>query len=116
VNISHIFWQSFWILLVWVPLVLLWAIALFDIFFRNTEPGIKKLGWVVLVLVIPYVGAIIYLLRRESSRVEHHDDAPVRSTPEAAVDALQRASALHDAGKLSDTEFAEVKRSLVHPS
>jgi hypothetical protein len=48
--------------------------------------------------------------------VEHHDDAPVRSTPEAAVDALQRASALHDAGKLSDTEFAEVKRSLVHPS
>jgi len=36
---------------------------------------------VVLVLVIPYVGAIIYLLRRESSRVEHHDDAPVRSTP-----------------------------------
>ena len=52
-NISHIFWQSFWILLVWVPLVLLWAIALFDIFFRNTEPGIKKLGWVVLVLVIP---------------------------------------------------------------
>jgi len=44
VNISHIFWQSFWILLVWVPLVLLWPSRLFDIFFRNTEPA-SEAGW-----------------------------------------------------------------------
>jgi phospholipase D-like protein len=110
-----IFWDVFWILLIWVPLVLLWAIALFDIFFRNRQSGGAKAGWAVLVVLVPYVGAIIYLLLRPDAASTAPEPGPpaTGATPDPTIDALQRASALHDAGKLSDAEFAAIKRTLV---
>jgi hypothetical protein len=107
-----IFWDAFWILLIWIPLVLLWGIALFDIFFRNPESGGKKAAWAVLVVLVPYVGAIIYLMKRPARDEEAAAASPPRSQ-DAVLAALQRASSLHDDGKLSDVEYAAIKRSLV---
>jgi len=40
------FWQAFFLLLIWVPLVMLWMGALFDVFRRDDLGGGSKALWV----------------------------------------------------------------------
>jgi Phospholipase_D-nuclease N-terminal len=58
------FWQWFFLFLIWVPLVMLWATALVDIFRRPDLGGGSKVLWVVIIFVIPWIGALIYLAVR----------------------------------------------------
>jgi hypothetical protein len=58
------FWQSFFILLIWVPLVCLWISAIIDIIRRHDLGGGSKALWIVLVLVLPWIGTLIYLIAR----------------------------------------------------
>jgi hypothetical protein len=58
------FWQAFFLLLIWVPLIMLWAAALVDVFRRPDISGGLKVLWVVIIFVIPWIGALIYLATR----------------------------------------------------
>ncbi len=60
------FWEVFFLMMIWIPLVILWVASLFDIFTRPDLSGLKKALWVVFVFVIPYVGTIVYLIARPS--------------------------------------------------
>jgi len=55
------FWDMFFVLLIWVPLAVLWASALIDIFQRPDIGGWSKALWVTCVLVVPFLGALIYM-------------------------------------------------------
>ena len=49
----------FWFMAIWI------FIAVFaDIFRRNDLSGLAKAGWIVLIFVIPFVGALIYIISR----------------------------------------------------
>ena len=49
----------FWFMAIWI------FIAVFaDIFRRNDLPGLHKAGWILLIFVIPFFGALIYLIAR----------------------------------------------------
>jgi len=58
------FWQAFFLLLIWVPLIMLWAAALVDVFRRPDLSGGLKVLWVVIIFVIPWIGPLIYLATR----------------------------------------------------
>jgi hypothetical protein len=58
------FWQWFFLFLIWVPLVMLWATALVDIFRRPDLGGGAKVLWVLIIFLIPWIGALIYLAVR----------------------------------------------------
>jgi nitric oxide reductase large subunit len=47
-----------------LPLVLLWVYALVDVIRRDDLNSPAKTLWVVAILVIPYIGALIYLAIR----------------------------------------------------
>lgn len=47
-----------------VPIAVPWVFVLFDIFGRADLTGGQKALWVVLVFVIPFLGALIYLAAR----------------------------------------------------
>jgi hypothetical protein len=64
------FWEAFFILLIWVPLVMLWAFALVDIFRRNDLRGVSKALWVVVIFVVPWIGVLIYLIARPAEAPE----------------------------------------------
>ena len=51
------FWQWFFLFLIWVPLVMLWATALVDIFRRPDLGGGSKVLWVLIIFVIPWIGS-----------------------------------------------------------
>ena len=49
----------FWFMAIWI------FIAVFaDIFRRNDIHGLAKAGWIVLIFLIPFVGALIYIIAR----------------------------------------------------
>ena len=58
------FWQWFVLFLIWVPLIMLWAMALIDIFKRDDMGGGSKVVWILIIFVIPWIGVFIYLLSR----------------------------------------------------
>jgi hypothetical protein len=58
------FWEWFFLLLIWVPLVMLWGVALIDIFKRDDMGGATKALWIVIIFVIPWIGVFIYLIAR----------------------------------------------------
>lgn len=58
------FWDVFWLLLIFIPLLLIWSFALADIFRREDLNGWLRAFWVIIVVLIPFFGTLIYLLFR----------------------------------------------------
>jgi hypothetical protein len=111
------FWEVFFLLLIYIPAVMIWAYALVDIFRRDDMSGWMKALWVVIVFVIPFFGTLIYVLSRPPGATREERLAIDRAsrdfvqryeTPDHASQ-LRTLAELHDRGKLSDEEFAAEK-------
>jgi Phospholipase_D-nuclease N-terminal len=59
--------------MVWVfillPLLVIWALGLIDIFRRDLPRGTKA-AWAVIVVLLPVVGTIVYFLLRKPTEEE----------------------------------------------
>jgi Phospholipase_D-nuclease N-terminal len=58
------FWDVFWLLLIFIPLLLVWAFALIDIFKRDDMEGWQAALWALCVIVFPFIGTLVYLIFR----------------------------------------------------
>jgi hypothetical protein len=120
----NLFWTMLWIFL-WV----MWFFLLFkvvtDLFRDDSLSGWGKAGWLVLVLVLPYLGVLVYLGARKGMgardlrQVREHEEAVRQYIQEAAgagstsVDELSRLSTLRDKGDLTQEEFEQAKIKLL---
>lgn len=111
----EVFWTTF-VIFGWV----LWFWLLFrvfgDVFRRQDIGGGGKTGWVVLLFLLPVVGALIYLItqgrsmaeraEREADRQRAATEAYIRSVA-AGAEATQDAKArqLLDSGAITREEF-----------
>lgn len=118
------FWQFFW-LLVWSFFFVAYLIILFQIIadlFRDRElSGWWKAVWVVILLVIPYLGSLIYLIARgsgmgkrqlaASQAAQKQADQYIQSVAGSAspADHIASAKALLDAGTINQAEFDTLK-------
>lgn len=101
----------FWFMFIWM------FIAVFaDIFRRRDLSGWGKAGWIVLCVILPFLGILIYMISRPKPTEDELRMMGMMSyrTPQAEVhstaDEIERLSKLHDAGKINDEEFATLKR------
>ena len=62
------FLTYFFAALLLLPLLFLWVYALIDIVRRADIGGGAKSGWILLILVLPYIGSLIYLALRSQSK------------------------------------------------
>ena len=46
------FWDAFFLLLIYIPLIMLWIFAVMDIFRRDDIGGLHKAVWVAVVIII----------------------------------------------------------------
>jgi hypothetical protein len=90
------FWDVFWLLLIFIPLLLIWAFAVVDIFRRDDLAGWAKALWMIVVILAPFLGTIIYLIFRPAE-------------PSRALELLYD---LHKRGKLTDEEYEAEKERL----
>lgn len=119
--LANTFWENFFLLLIFLPLVMIWAFALVDIFRRDDIGGGWKAVWVACVILVPFFGTLIYLITRpagatKEERVmidEASRDFVAKYSPASTASELQVLSDLHDRGKLTDDEFAAEKARLL---
>lgn len=116
----------YWMLIIFLFVVWFWLLlTIFADIFRSPISGWAKAGWTVFILVVPLLGVLIYLIVNGSKMQERSmesavaaqqaQDSYIRSVAgtETTADQLKTLSDLHDAGKLSDEEFAAQKAKLL---
>ncbi|MFH9860365.1 SHOCT domain-containing protein [Streptomyces sp. NPDC017202] len=116
--------SMFWTML-WFFLWIMWFILLFriigDIFRDDTLSGWGKTGWLVFVVVLPFLGVFVYVIARGKSmgqreitharKQQEVFDAYVRETAggPSRADELNRLSEIRARGDISDEEFQRAK-------
>ena len=119
--VATTFWETFFLFLLFVPLALIWAFALLDIFRRDDIGGGWKAVWVACVILLPFFGTLIYLIARPSGATKEErtmiDEANrefvQRYASSNGASELSVLADLHDRGKLTDEEFAAEKARLL---
>jgi hypothetical protein len=109
------------ILYIFFLVIFFWLlITVFADLFRRKMSGWAKAGWVLIIIILPFLGILIYLITRGHSWAEDHEKwakedigAARKQLGVNVGDELQKLSALHDAGKLTDEEFATAKARLI---
>ena len=113
------FWEFLWLLVIWTPLALLWGVALVDITRREDVRGGTKALWAVVIILLPFVGPLIYLLTRSAGVAEEQRVAAARARPEPGPGDGGRAhqltllADLRDRGALTAGEFEAEKARLL---
>jgi hypothetical protein len=109
------FWPAFLLLLIWVPLVLVWLGALFDVA-RREDPARSRFAWIAVVLLLPLLGTFLYLVvhrpraRRRRAVLDASRPFVDRSVATSTGEQLALLGELHDRGVLSDEEFARERQ------
>jgi hypothetical protein len=121
------FLDIFWTMLVffmWVIWFWILITVLIDLFGRHDISGWAKAAWALFVIVLPYLGVLVYLIaqgkgmaERRSAQVRASEaafDARVRSVSasggaDSAADQIHKAKQLLDSGAISQAEFDQIK-------
>jgi len=117
-----LFWSMLWFFMFFVWIWLL--ISIFADIFRSEQSGAAKAGWVIFVIILPFLGVLIYLISqggnmqersmKQASDMEKAQREYIQSVSgggggASAADEIEKLSKLHAAGTLTDDEFAAQK-------
>ncbi|MFA7762041.1 SHOCT domain-containing protein [Streptomyces sp. NRRL S-448] len=121
----NVFWTMMWFFL-WVMWFFLLFKVITDIFRDHTLGGWGKAGWLIFVLVVPFLGILVYLIARGHSMRERDQKqaeeqqaafrAYVQTTAGAgsgSADELHKLSALKDKGDITQEEFDRAKAKIL---
>ncbi|HEU4894479.1 MAG TPA: SHOCT domain-containing protein [Acidimicrobiia bacterium] len=118
-----LFWTMLWFFLfiMWIWLL----ISIFSDIFRRDMSGWAKAGWVFFLIVLPLLGALIYLIAnggdmqartvRDYEAMESAQKDYIRQVAGtgSAADELEKLAGLRDSGVISEEEFAAQKAKLL---
>jgi hypothetical protein len=122
------FWSSLWNVVVvffWAFMFLAALVAFFtvvtDVIRDRSLGGWAKAAWILLLVVLPLLGSLIYLVARGDSMAERAAgeqrqakaaaDDYIRSVAgQSPAEEIARAMQLRDAGAVTEEEFLQIKR------
>ena len=119
------FLDVLWTMLVffaWVIWFWLLITVFADLFRRHDVSGFGKVAWAVFVIVLPFLGVLIYLGTQSKQMAERneqqmqaaqsHTDEYIRSVAGSggAAAEIESAKKLLDSGAISQTEFERLKQ------
>ncbi|NPV60940.1 MAG: SHOCT domain-containing protein [Actinobacteria bacterium] len=112
------FWDVFFVMLIWVPLAMIWVFVLMDIFRREDMSGWLKAMWVMAIMLIPFLGALFYLIFRPITKADLQlQEAYLAERDYAraadAAERLHKLSQLRDKGDITQEEFERQKAKLL---
>ena len=101
----------FWFMAIWI------FITVFaDIFRRNDISGWAKGGWILLIFIVLFLGALIYLIARpkmteqDKQLMEQAQEAQRRIEGYSAADEIAKLTKLRDSGDITAEEYEDMKR------
>jgi hypothetical protein len=105
-----------WVIWIWMMIVILT-----DVFRRRDMSGWGKAAWVVFLIVLPFLGALIYLIanhdgmadrnakQAQTARAEFDDYVKSVSKEGGAASEIEKAKGLLDSGTINQAEFEALK-------
>jgi Short C-terminal domain/Phospholipase_D-nuclease N-terminal len=121
---SYPFLDIFWTILIfmaWVVWIWIAITVLIDVFRRHDISGWVKALWVIFIIILPFLGVLIYLIvshdgmaersQKEASASQAQFDDYVRKTAGTggAASEIEKAKALLDNGTITQAEFDALK-------
>ena len=117
-DFGNVLLWSFWFF-IWVAAIMVWFRCLFDLFGDHTLSGWGKAGWAILLVFVPWLGALIYLIARGRSmnersmarqRAPQEEYLPMGTpTPTRAAQQIASAKSLLDSGAIDQAEYDALK-------
>jgi hypothetical protein len=117
-GVGQVVWSIVWFFVFFLWLMLLFQVTV-DIFRSHDLSGPAKALWVLLVLVFPYLGVLLYVIFRGGKMHEHQvgafiEQQSLRSTGgPSPSEELHRLADLRDRGVVNDDEFARLKAKII---
>ena len=119
------FW-TFLLFFIWIAWIVVLFRVIFDIFRSKDLGGFAKALWVIFVILLPFLGVLVYLIARGHSMTER-DMQEAKSQEQAfqayvkqaagsgggSADELTKLADLRDKGVISDAEFQAQKAKLL---
>jgi hypothetical protein len=107
-----------WVIWIWIAIT-----VLVDVFRRHDIGGMHKAVWVVFVIVLPFLGVLIYLISnhdgmrdrniQQAQAQKAQFDEYVRQTAGGAAAEIEKAKQLLDSGAITQAEFDAIKAKAV---
>jgi hypothetical protein len=121
---SYPFLDVVWTMLIffaWVIWFWLLITVFADVFRRDDLSGWAKAGWTVFVIVLPFLGVLIYLISQskgmternlaQQAQVKSEADSYIRSVAQSdPADQIAKAKDLLDSGAISQSEYESIKQ------
>ena len=122
---GQVFWSFLWFVMffIWIWLLI---IVFSDIFRSHDLGGFAKAIWILFVIIVPYLGVLVYLIARGHKMQEHAmeaakaQDAAARQYIQSAAgtggseaDQLAKLADLKAQGVIDDAEFAQMKAKIL---
>jgi hypothetical protein len=115
-----VFWTMIiffcWVIWIWMVIVIF-----SDIFSRHDISGWSKALWSVFIIVLPFLGVLIYLIahsdgmaerrigRAQAQRAEFDDYVKTVATSSGPAHEIDKAKGLLDSGAITQAEFDAIK-------
>jgi Short C-terminal domain/Phospholipase_D-nuclease N-terminal len=104
-----------WVAWIWIVIT-----VLIDVFRRDDIGGWGKAAWVVFVILVPFLGVLIYLIAEHDGMRERSEkqvkaqqqafDSYVRETAGGSATEIAKAKELLDAGAITQAEYEAIKQ------
>jgi hypothetical protein len=110
-----------WVIFIWIAIT-----VLIDVFRRHDLSGWGKAGWTIFIVLLPWIGVLVYLIvnhagmterrMREVQASQAQFDQYVRDTAGTggAASEIERAKSLLDSGAINQQEFEALKAKALH--
>jgi Short C-terminal domain/Phospholipase_D-nuclease N-terminal len=124
----NVFWMMLWFF-VWIMWFMLLFRVIMDLFGDRGLSGWAKVGWMVFVCILPFVGVFVYVIARgqgmgdraaakaEVAKQQMDDyirEAAGSSAPATShVEDLQKLADMKSSGALTDQEFEAAKSKIL---
>ncbi|HEX4530706.1 MAG TPA: SHOCT domain-containing protein [Acidimicrobiia bacterium] len=109
----------FFLFVIWIWLLI---VVFSDLFRSHDLSGWAKAAWVIGIIILPYIGVLLYLIVRGHKLAEHAQEAAAArnaaatayiqqaaGTTPSTADELQRLADLKAQGVINDAEFETAK-------
>ena len=103
-----------WFAWIWIAVT-----CFIDIFRRDDIGGVHKAVWVVFIIVIPFLGVLVYLIAQhdgmrerqlnQAKQQQQAFDSYVTQTAGGSASEIAKAKELLDAGTITQAEFDSIK-------
>jgi hypothetical protein len=101
------FWQALLVVIFVVPVIVLFAYAVYDVLRRHDAGlGVRAI-WLVVFCVVPILGPLVYLIVRPPGTTAQQREGAASAATQAQE--LATLADLHDRGKLTDREYQTAK-------